>query len=53
MFTLTPFSVVTTLFLGFWTGNTIPGFTQGGYMGVYVALGTNFSFLISPYECFN
>ena len=32
---------MTTLFLGFWTGNTIPGFTQGSYMGVYAALGSN------------
>lgn len=38
-------SVVTTLFLGFWTENSIPGFKQGSYMGVYVALGTNFLFL--------
>jgi ATP-binding cassette subfamily C (CFTR/MRP) protein 1 len=46
MFTLTTVLVATSMFLGFWTGNTLPGFTQGGYMGVYAALGTNFSFLI-------
>jgi hypothetical protein len=50
--TLTTFSVVTTLFLGFWTGNTIPGFKQGSYMGVYAALGTNLSFLLSLNEHF-
>ena len=27
------------LFLGFWTSGSIPGFTQGKYMGVYAALG--------------
>ncbi|KAF9500249.1 multidrug resistance-associated ABC transporter [Pleurotus eryngii] len=37
------------LFLGFWTGQTIPGFTQGSYMGVYASLGVAnalFSFLL-------
>jgi ATP-binding cassette subfamily C (CFTR/MRP) protein 1 len=28
------------LFLGFWTARSIPGFKQGDYMAVYVALGT-------------
>ncbi|KAF8815566.1 multidrug resistance-associated ABC transporter [Phlegmacium glaucopus] len=31
--------VFTTLFLGFWTGNTIHGFKQSSYMAVYAALG--------------
>ncbi|KAG5635613.1 hypothetical protein H0H81_010631 [Sphagnurus paluster] len=38
------------LFLGFWTGNTIKGFTQGKYMAVYAGLGAAqalFSFLLS------
>ncbi|KAJ2916152.1 hypothetical protein MD484_g4261, partial [Candolleomyces efflorescens] len=32
-------SVGNTLFLGFWTSRTIPGFHQGHYMGVYAGLG--------------
>ncbi|KAF8960708.1 ATP-dependent bile acid permease [Flammula alnicola] len=32
-------NVVTTLFLGFWTGNTLHQFKQGDYMAVYAALG--------------
>ncbi|THU93933.1 multidrug resistance-associated ABC transporter [Dendrothele bispora CBS 962.96] len=39
-----------TLFLGFWTGNTIPGFHQGQYMAVYAGLGVSqavFQFLIT------
>lgn len=28
------------LFLGFWTGGTIDGFSQGQYMAVYAGLGT-------------
>ncbi|KAG6916304.1 hypothetical protein DXG01_007461 [Tephrocybe rancida] len=38
------------LFLGFWTGETIKGFTQVKYMAVYAGLGaaqTLFSFLLS------
>ncbi|KAL4258198.1 ATP-binding cassette transporter C, partial [Pleurotus pulmonarius] len=37
------------LFLGFWTGQTISGFTQGSYMGVYAGLGVAnalFSFML-------
>jgi ATP-binding cassette subfamily C (CFTR/MRP) protein 1 len=53
MFTLTTVLVSASLFLGFWTGNTIPGFTQGAHMGVYAALGTNLLFFdLSPHECF-
>ena len=29
------------LFLGFWTSSSIPGLTQGGYMGIYASLGEN------------
>ncbi|GJJ12903.1 hypothetical protein Clacol_007149 [Clathrus columnatus] len=39
-----------TLFLGFWTAESIPGFAQGDYMAVYAALGIAqgiFSFLAS------
>ncbi|KAK7454037.1 hypothetical protein VKT23_011548 [Stygiomarasmius scandens] len=39
-----------TLFLGFWTGETIPGFQQGQYMGVYAGLGVSqafFQFLLT------
>ncbi|KAJ3517101.1 hypothetical protein NLJ89_g715 [Agrocybe chaxingu] len=32
--------VGTTLFLGFWSGNTIPHFTQGRYMAVYAGIGS-------------
>ncbi|KAF8154551.1 multidrug resistance-associated ABC transporter [Crassisporium funariophilum] len=32
-------NVATTLVLGFWTGSTINGFTQGNYMAVYAGLG--------------
>ncbi|GLB40936.1 putative ABC transporter transmembrane region [Lyophyllum shimeji] len=38
------------LFLGFWTGNTIRGFTQGKYMALYAGFGAAqalFSFLLS------
>ncbi|KIY72285.1 multidrug resistance-associated ABC transporter [Cylindrobasidium torrendii FP15055 ss-10] len=38
------------LFLGFWTGETIPGFTQGRYIAVYAGLGAAqavFSFIFS------
>ena len=28
-----------TLFLGIWTSSSIPGLTQGGYMGIYASLG--------------
>lgn len=31
--------VGTTLFLGFWSASTIPGFRNGQYMGVYAGLG--------------
>ncbi|KZT29932.1 multidrug resistance-associated ABC transporter [Neolentinus lepideus HHB14362 ss-1] len=49
-------SVANNLFLGFWTAESIPGFTQGSYMGVYAALGvaqaifsfaTSFSFSLA------
>ncbi|KAF9473172.1 P-loop containing nucleoside triphosphate hydrolase protein [Pholiota conissans] len=36
-------NVFTTLFLGFWSGQTIHGFTQGQYMGVYGGLGAALS----------
>ncbi|RDX46560.1 multidrug resistance-associated ABC transporter [Lentinus brumalis] len=42
--------VANTLFLGFWTSSTIPGFSQGEYMGTYAALGVGsgiFLFLLS------
>lgn len=42
--------VANTLFLGFWTSSTIPGFSQGDYMGTYAALGVGagiFSFALS------
>ncbi|OBZ77828.1 Oligomycin resistance ATP-dependent permease YOR1 [Grifola frondosa] len=42
--------VANNLFLGFWTAESISGFTQGDYMGVYAALGVSsgvFSFLLS------
>lgn len=32
-------SVFNSLFLGFWTGSTIPGFSTGEYMAVYASLG--------------
>ncbi|KAK4686687.1 hypothetical protein P7C73_g3435, partial [Tremellales sp. Uapishka_1] len=32
-------TVGNTLFLGFWSGDEIAGFSQGAYMGVYAALG--------------
>ncbi|RDB26371.1 Oligomycin resistance ATP-dependent permease YOR1 [Hypsizygus marmoreus] len=38
------------LFLGFWTAGSIPGFRQGDYMAVYAALGAAqavFSFILS------
>ena len=53
IFTLTRSVETTLIYIGFWTGNAIPVFSQGSYMGAYAALGTNFSFLISPNECFN
>ncbi|TFK23810.1 ATP-dependent bile acid permease [Coprinopsis marcescibilis] len=43
-------SVGNTLFLGFWTAQTIPGFSQGHYMGVYAGLGgvqAVFTFVLS------
>lgn len=43
-------SVANNLFLGFWTSESISGFTQGGYMGTYAALGVAsavFSFSLS------
>lgn len=43
-------TVGNTLFLGFWTSETIPGFTQSDYMGTYAALGVAsgiFSFILS------
>ncbi|KAG8877682.1 hypothetical protein FRB98_006588 [Tulasnella sp. 332] len=33
-------NVSTNLFLGYWTGQTISGFTQGQYMAVYAGIGT-------------
>ncbi len=45
-----PGIVANTLFLGFWTSSTIPGFSQGEYMGTYAALGVGsgiFLFLLS------
>lgn len=36
--------VTTTLFLGFWTGNTISHFRQGDYMAVYAGLGLSYLF---------
>lgn len=33
--------VLNTLFLGFWSGQTIPGFHQGQYMGLYAAFGAS------------
>ncbi|KAG5645383.1 hypothetical protein DXG03_006336 [Asterophora parasitica] len=39
-----------TLFLGFWTAGSIPGFRQGDYMAVYVGFGVAqaiFSFILS------
>ncbi|KAG6849131.1 hypothetical protein H0H93_011041, partial [Arthromyces matolae] len=42
--------VGTNLFLGFWTGQTIKGFSQDQYMGVYAGFGVAqalFSFLLS------
>ncbi|KAF5360296.1 hypothetical protein D9758_009166 [Tetrapyrgos nigripes] len=36
-----------TLFLGFWTGMTIPGFRQGQYMAVYAGLGVSQAFFTS------
>ena len=38
-YTLFTLAVSNTLFLGFWTAQSIPGFSQGHYMGVYAALG--------------
>lgn len=38
-----------TLFLGFWTAGSIPGFRQGDYMAVYTGFGVAsavFSFLL-------
>ncbi|PPQ67201.1 hypothetical protein CVT24_011272 [Panaeolus cyanescens] len=32
-------NVATTLVLGFWTGNTLPHFSQRGYMALYAGLG--------------
>lgn len=32
-----------TLFLGFWSGESIKGFTQGEYIGVYAALGVAYA----------
>ena len=43
-------TVANTLFLGFWTAQTIHGFTQADYIGTYTALGMAsgiFSFLLS------
>ncbi|KAF9562072.1 multidrug resistance-associated ABC transporter [Agrocybe pediades] len=43
-------NVATTLFLGFWTGETIHNFTQGDYMAVYAGLGASaaaLSFLLT------
>ena len=37
-------NVGNTLFLGFWSGNDIPGFRQGDYMGIYAALGFALAF---------
>lgn len=31
--------VATTLFLGFWTAGSIPGFSQGDYMATYAGIG--------------
>ncbi|KAF7297335.1 Multidrug resistance-associated ABC transporter protein [Mycena indigotica] len=42
--------VLNTLWLGFWTGGTISGFTQGQYIAVYAGMGAAmgvFSFLLS------
>lgn len=37
--------VAVTLFLGFWTGKTIPHFKNGHYMAVYAAIGKFLGFL--------
>ena len=37
--------VAVTLFLGFWTGETIPHFKNGHYMAVYAAIGKFLGFL--------
>lgn len=42
--------VANTLFLGFWTSSSIPGFSQADYMGTYAALGVAngiFAFVLS------
>lgn len=38
--------VAVTLFLGFWTGKTIPDFKNGHYMAVYAAIGKSFVFFL-------
>lgn len=43
-------AVANNLFLGFWTAQSVRGFTQGDYMGTYAALGIAsgiFSFALS------
>ena len=42
--------VATQLFLGFWTSQSIPGFGQAEYIGIYAGLGIAngvFSFLLA------
>lgn len=44
------FSVANNLILGFWTSKSVPGFTQGDYMGLYAGFGAAsavFMFLLS------
>lgn len=43
-------TVANNLFLGFWTSQSIGGFSQGDYMGTYAGLGVGiavFSFMLS------
>jgi ATP-binding cassette subfamily C (CFTR/MRP) protein 1 len=45
-------AVGNTLFLGFWTAESIPGFKQGHYMAVYGGLGVALA-LITFVLCFS
>ena len=48
--TVVPPIVATQLFLGFWTSQSIPGFGQAEYIGIYAGLGIAngvFSFLLA------
>lgn len=40
-----------TLFLGWWTSQKIPGFSQGAYMGLYAGLGSAQALLIVSALC--